>query len=159
MGHIVPPSQPSFFTVSMVTTSHIQLSFTVKEGTKSIIHFLLNTTSEGDGEPVETVITRGNQELVEVKELDQGWLAVKLMVSELHSFTRYTFQVAAVSEIGQGEFSSISSPTQLSELQLVQCPVLLRDCLCFITTFFLLINVCMVAPPSSYYSSLFCRGW
>ena len=93
----------------------------VHEGTKSIIHFLLNTTSEGDGETVETVITRGNQELVEVKELDQVRLAVKLMVSELHPFTRYMFQVAAVSEIGQGEFSSISSPTQLSELQLVQC--------------------------------------
>jgi len=114
---IAPPSRPSSFVVSMVTTSHIQLSFVVLEGSESVTHFLLNTTTNRDRDPYQKVIARGNLKLLDVTKLDHEKLVVKLMVSELHPFIRYTFQVAAVSEVGEGEFSSVSSPAHLSESQ------------------------------------------
>lgn len=43
----------------------------------------------------------------------EGTLTVQLVVVGLEPFTSYSFQVAAVSRVGVGEFSEATKPTQL----------------------------------------------
>lgn len=112
-----PPGQPSTLDISLVTTNLVELTFSVVEGSQPITHFLLNTTSSSSNSlPSQKMIATDDQLYVESLEREdgaEGKVTVELVVIDLEPFTSYSFQVAAVSGVGVGEFSEATKPTQL----------------------------------------------
>ncbi len=98
----------------MVTTDRIQLSFSVLEGSATVSHFLLNTTVNEALDKFQKNISRDDQEQVSATS-EGGMLHVKLLVLDLQPFTKYSFEVAAVSDIGAGEYSLPTDSAQLSK--------------------------------------------
>ena len=123
-----PPGQPSTVDITLVTTQHMELSFSVLEGSYPITHFLLNTTSLTASNisslPSQKMIAIDDQLYVESLHREDGMekkLRVQLVILDLRSSTSYSFQVAAISAVGVGEFSEATEPTQLGMYMHVLC--------------------------------------
>lgn len=91
----------------------------MESGSHPITSFLLNTTRiSSSGGPVTT------QNLVAVEDplyvesvvaLTEGGERVVMTIGGLQQLTYYTFQVAAISSAGEGEFSEPSKPSTLGK--------------------------------------------
>lgn len=95
------------------------MTFTVQDGSQPISHFLLNITQmlgSGGVSTIQTLIAINDALYVNsVEALSEGEKQVVLVVGGLNQLTHYTFQVAAVSEVGEGEFSEPSKPSALGK--------------------------------------------
>ena len=118
-----PPSQPSTPKFTLVTTHLFELTFLVVRGSRPITHFILNITevvSIGNGPQNQVVISVDDPRYVEsIEEVGDEELKVVLVVRRLKMLQQYTFQVAAVSSVGVGEFSDNTDPMSLSECTLL----------------------------------------
>ncbi len=94
------------------------MAFTVRDGSLAITHFLLNTTADGSSPTTQRLIDIGDALQVDsVVALSGGQKQVVLRVGGLQQLTHYAFQVAALSPVGQGEFSEHSNLTALGKPQ------------------------------------------
>ena len=95
------------------------MKFTVEQGSYPITDFLLNTTrllSDGGSSTSQTLVAVDNSLYVEaVVELGGGQWEVVMVLVQLQQLQLYTFQVAAISDVGPGEFSEPSKPTTLGK--------------------------------------------
>lgn len=116
---IAPPSQPTIPAITLTTTHIFQMTFMVEEGSYPITAFLLNITRLGSsGTSSTTQIRIDVTDLLYVDsfvELGEGEKKVVLVVPDLQQLHHYTFQVAAESAVGVGEFSEPSNPTTLGQ--------------------------------------------
>lgn len=97
------------------------MAFTAEDGSRPITSFLLNTTRISAGGPATTqnLVAIDNALYVEsVVALQEGGKRVVLVVGGLQQLTYYTFQVAAISSAGEGEFSEPSEPSTLGKSSL-----------------------------------------
>lgn len=96
------------------------MTFTIQDGSHPITHLLLNITklSNGGSSTTQEVIAIDNPLYVDsVVELpDFGRKQVVLVVGGLLQLTYYSFQVAAISPVGEGEYSDPSKPSMLGKL-------------------------------------------
>lgn len=114
-----PPSQPSTPRITLTTTHVFKMTFTVQEGSRPITGFLLNTTKlDGGGRDSTTQMLIDVDDVDSLVELIGGEKEVLLVIGGLEQYRYFTFQVAAISIVGEGEFSEPSSPTALGQLQL-----------------------------------------
>ncbi len=114
-----PPSQPSTPEITLTTTHILEMKFMVEQGSYPITDFLLNTTrvlSDGESSTSQTLVAVDDPLYVEaVVEVGEGEWEVVMVLAELQQLQLYTFQVAAVSAVGPGEFSESSIPTALGK--------------------------------------------
>ena len=94
------PGQPSKPTASEVTKDSVKLSFNLQfMGTGMVKQFVVNITKAGN---------LGEKQTVPANSRINSSSNMTLMVGGLEVDTIYSFQVAAVNDIGMGPFSEMS---------------------------------------------------
>lgn len=125
------------------------MTFTVRIGSRPVTHFLLNTTQllgNGGSSKIQQEIAVDDSLYVDsVLALEEeGEWQVVLVVGGLQQLTYYSFQVAAVSAVGEGEYSapskpsalgkSLNYPTKVLQLLIVVCLLCFVDCYHYLWT-------------------------
>ena len=105
------PSQPSSLTVNPLSISSYSLTFSLRQGSLPITHFLVNYTLTNSPEPPSqfAMAIDDPTQVISVEETgsrvtDREYL-VELRVSGLRESGEYEFRVAGGSVLGDGEFS------------------------------------------------------
>ena len=109
------PSQPSSLTVTLLSIGSYSLTFSLRQGSLPITHFLVNYTLTNSPEPPSqlTVAIDDPTQVSSIEETDSRVTdreyLVELRVSGLGDSGEYEFRVAGRSELGDGEFSDWAS--------------------------------------------------
>ena len=108
------------------------MKFRVEQGSYPITEFLLNTTkllSDGESSTSQTPVAMDNPLYIDaVVEVGEGEWEVVMVLTELQQLQLYTFQVAAVSVVGPGNFSEPSNPAALGELHVLMLRLMHSYC-------------------------------
>ena len=119
-----PPGRPSTPKITATTTHVFKMTFTIQDGSHPITHLLLNTTklrSNGGSSTTQEVIAIDDPLYVDslVELAEPGGKRVVLVVGGLRQLTYYSFQVAAISAVGEGQYSDPSKPSVLGKYPII----------------------------------------